>query len=274
MGQTLYQQDFRQIYAEARDFTDNAAGAVMHGFFGRRGGVSGGIYESLNCGQGSDDEPQSVKENRNIVARAMGVGDMANLLSVHQVHGDTCITAEGPWSGERPKGDALVTDRPCLALGILTADCGPVLFTGKKADGSPVIGAAHAGWGGAIGGILKSTLAAMKRLGAEEGSIRACVGPCIAQASYEVGPEFRQRFMDHDHENDGFFRESRKTGHFMFDLPGYIAARLSKAGVKHVTLTDLDTYAREDEFFSYRRATHRGEPDYGRQVSAIVIKNT
>ncbi len=273
MTQSLPRRDSEQVYIEEKAFADNAKAPVFHAFFTRSGGVSRGIYDSLNAGTGSQDDRESVKENRRIMVQNLGV-EPENLVTVHQTHSDICLSVSAPFpSGkERPKADALATDVAGLAIGILTADCGPVLFYGQKKDGSPVIGAAHAGWGGAIGGILESTLKAMTELGAEMPSIRACVGPCIAQASYEVGPEFMERFTKQDPENEFFFKSSRREGHAMFDLAGYIAARLAKAGVKHVAINGADTYAQEGLFFSYRRSCHKQEPDYGRQLSGIVIK--
>ncbi|MCC7305822.1 MAG: peptidoglycan editing factor PgeF [Alphaproteobacteria bacterium] len=239
---------------------------AAHGFFGRRGGVSAGIFAGLNCGPGSGDNPEHVKTNREIVVRALGGGE---LLSLHQIHSAECVPVKEPWA-ERPKADALVTDVPGLVLSVLTADCAPVLFEGSV-GGKPVIGAAHAGWGGALGGVLEATVERMLEYGAELESIRAAVGPCIQKKSYEVGQEFYDRFIKHNPESERFFQESRKAGHCMFDLPGYCAARLQERGVGQVELMDVDTYAREADYYSFRRATHRGEKDYGRQISAIVI---
>lgn len=251
-------------------FLDDGHKAV-HGFFGRRGGVSTGIYGSLNCGLGSGDSLANVRHNRAAVAMAMGVSP-GNLVTAHQIHSAECIVVDRPFDeAVRPQVDAMVTDRPGLALGILTADCGPVLFYGEKQDGAPVIGAAHAGWGGAFKGVLESTVKTMTAKGAISDTIRASIGPCIGRASYEVGQDFIDRFTAADPANDHFFRESRNAGHAMFDLPGYIAARLAGAGVRQVSLTDIDTYVNEGAYFSYRRTTHRGETDYGRQVSVIAI---
>jgi hypothetical protein len=255
--------------------THNAAfsNAITHGFYGRRGGVSAGIYTSLNCGPGSSDDQNAVTENRRRVAADLGA-PVDNLISLCQVHSPDCLVIIGPvgTGEERPKADAMATDVPGVALGVLTADCGPVLFEGVKPDGRPVIGAAHAGWGGAVKGVLESTLDRMIRLGAVPESIRAAVGPCIGPASYEVSAGFEAPFLAHDPESERFFKGARKEGHMMFDLPGYIAFRLANAGVGHITITGVDTYKEETDCFSYRRATHRGEGDYGRQVSAIVIK--
>lgn len=250
---------------------DGGRDSVRHGFFGRHGGVSSGIYGSLNCGSGSQDDPAAVAENRSRAAAVLGVST-DRLLSLYQVHSAICLTVTEPFEeGVRPEADAMVTDVPGLALGVLTADCGPVLLTGTKANGSPVIGAAHAGWGGALGGILEATVLAMRELGAIPYSIRAALGPCIGPASYEVSTDFEAPFLEQDVENAHFFRAGRRDGHLMFDLPGYIARRLALAGVERVYITGVDTCADEERCFSYRRATLRGEPDYGRQLSAVVI---
>lgn len=247
-------------------------GLIKHGFFGRQGGVSEGIYSSLNCGAGSNDSPESVQENRRRVAKHFGV-KVDQLISLWQVHSADClvITAPVPSGDDRPKADAMVTDKAGWVLGALTADCGAVMLAGEKADGAPVIGAAHAGWGGALGGILESTVERMQALGVELNTIRAAVGPCIGPKSYEVSIGFETPFLERNPEDEHFFREARKEGHLMFDLPGYIASRLAQAGVKQITITGHDTFAEEESFFSYRRTTHRGEPDYGRQISAIAI---
>ena len=252
---------------------NGAGGKIRHGFFGKQGGVSTGIYKSLNCGPGSDDSPEAVQVNRNIIANKMGV-TADRLLSVWQIHSPDCLTVTGviPSGEARPQADSMVTDQAGLALGILTADCGPILFAGEKADGSPVIGAAHAGWGGALKGILESTVDGMVALGAEVKTIRAAVGPCIGPASYEVSAGFEKPFLERNPEDEHFFKAAQKEGHLMFDLPGYIASRLAQKGVTQVTITGVDTYSEEDKFFSYRRKTHKGEPDYGRQMSVITIQ--
>lgn len=246
---------------------------TQHGFFGRQGGVSEGIYASLNCGSGSNDAARHVQENRARVAKYFDQTP-ENLMSVWQVHSKECIyiNVVGQFSGERPKADAMVTDQVGLVLGILTADCGPVLFAGEKSDGSPVIGAAHAGWGGALKGITDSTIEMMMERGTVLETIRAAVGPCIGPKSYEVSLGFEDPFLKRDPEDERFFREAQKAGHLMFDLPGYIANRLAQAGLRQVTITGQDTCAMKDAYFSYRRKTHAGEPDYGRQISAIMIK--
>ena len=252
----------------------NGAGEkIAHGFFGRQGGVSKGIYDSLNCGPGSADEAAAVSENRARVADHFGAPP-DHLATVWQVHSPDCLVIkEAPPEGQaRPKADAMATDVTGVVLGVLTADCGPVLFAGEKADGSAVIGAAHAGWGGALKGDLENTIQQMMALGAEADSLRAAVGPCIGPASYEVSQGYEIPFLERDPQDERFFKAARQDGHLMFDLPGYIASRLAQAGVKQVTITGQDTYGMEEEFFSYRRATHRGEADYGRQISAIYIK--
>lgn len=243
---------------------------IQHGFFGRRGGVSTGVFDSLNCALGSTDDPAATTENRLRVAARMG-GNIDRLITVYQIHSPDCVYVDAPFTGDRPRADALVTDKPGLIIGIVTADCGPILFQGQKADGSPIIGAAHAGWGGALKGVLESTVKTMCDQGARLHSIRAAVGPCIAKASYEVSRGFEEPFLIRDPDDDVFFHESAKPDKLHFDLPGYIARRLSACGVRDVTLSDIDTMANPDDYFSYRRTTHRSEPDYGRQISTISI---
>ncbi|HEY7976631.1 MAG TPA: peptidoglycan editing factor PgeF [Rhizomicrobium sp.] len=247
---------------------------IAHGFFGRTGGVSTGIYASLNCGPGSGDDRDAVIENRSRVCEALGV---ASLVNAGQVHGTNVVTVSKAWPiGATPEddkkfiplGDALVTATPGIALGILTADCAPVLFADA---GARVIGAAHAGWRGAIGGVVRATLATMEELGADRANIAAAIGPCIAQSNYEVGAEFREQFLAENSTNAEYFIESDRGGHFRFDLESYVAERLQAAGVKNIAKLSADTYAREDNFFSFRRATHRSESNYGRQISAIVL---
>lgn len=240
---------------------------VRHAFFTRQGGVSEGIYGSLNGGIGSSDEPARVTENRRRMAQSLDVNPEA-LVSVHQVHSPDAVLVDGPWGADRPKADAMVTTASGLALAITTADCGPVLFADAQ---SGVIGAAHAGWRGAVTGVLESTLQAMERLGAERHRIVAVLGPTISQAAYEVGPEFVQRFAEEAPGHEGFFRPGEKPGHAMFDLPGFIGARLRTAGVGTFVNLGLCTYADEERFFSYRRTTHRQEADYGRLISAITL---
>jgi YfiH family protein len=240
---------------------------MPHGFLGRRGGVSEGVCAGLNVGLGSDDAREAIDENRRRAVAAVAPG--AALVPVHQVHSPDAVVAVTPWPDEaRPHVDAIVTDRPGLALGILTADCAPLLFAD---EGAGVIGAAHAGWKGAFGGVIESTLAAMERLGADRGRIAAAIGPAIARKSYEVDEGFLRRFAEADPENERFFAPGR-PGHHQFDLEGYAAARLAAAGVRRVEALGLDTYGDPDRFFSYRRSTHKGEPTYGRQISLIALR--
>ena len=241
---------------------------IAHGFFGRVGGVSKGIYASLNCGPGSKDSRDDVMENRARATAALAPG--AALVTLYQVHSAEAVTVTAPWPiPENPKADAMATDRPGVALGILTADCAPILLADPKAR---IIGAAHAGWNGALSGVVESVLAAMERLGAKPERIRAAIGPCISQKAYEVGPEFQLRFVNADANNTRFFVRSPRAGHWQFDLPAYVAQRLKQANVESVEILDVCTYARDDEFFSYRRTTHRKEPDYGRELSAIMLE--
>lgn len=241
---------------------------VPHGFLGRRGGVSTGEVAGLNVGIGSGDDVTCVRENRRRAVQAVLPG--ARLLGVYQVHSAECVVADSAgWPDDaRPHADALVTDQPGVLLGILTADCTPVLFADREAG---VIGAAHAGWKGAIGGVTDSTIAAMERLGASAGRVVAAVGPCIAQQSYEVDGAFRDRFVQADSANADFLIPGRE-GHYQFDLEGYVAARLRAAGVHRVETLGDDTYAQPDRFYSFRRATHRGEASYGRQFSLIGLR--
>lgn len=245
----------------------SALPGIGHGFFPRTGGVSEGIFASRNCGFGSGDRREAVAENRDRCRRELGPAE--TLLTVHQVHSPDVVTVTGPWTPETsPRADAMVTDRPGVALGILTADCAPILFADAEAG---VVGAAHAGWKGALGGVTDATVAAMRALGAVPERIAAAVGPCIGPDSYEVGPEFRDRFLTEDPDSAGFFRSPGNGARPHFDLPGYVAHRLRRAGLREVTVTGLDTLAHEDQFFSYRRTTLRKEPDYGRQISAILL---
>ena len=243
-----------------------ALGPVPHGFLGRTGGVSTGDLASLNAGLGSADDPAAVTENRRRAAHAVLPG--AALVGAYQVHGAEVATVTQGWpDAERPRADALVTDRPGLALGILTADCAPVLFADAQAQ---VIGAAHAGWKGALAGVTDATLLAMEALGADRTRIAAAIGPCIARASYEVDDAFLARFAQADADNERFFADCR-PGHHRFDLEAYLAHRLAAAGVTRVEAAGLDTYALTERFYSFRRATHRGEPGYGRQISLIGL---
>lgn len=246
---------------------------IRHGFFGRKGGVSEGLYDSLNCGVGSDDAPEAVHENRARVARALG-GQSENLVRVWQNHSSDCVYVTEPqdFKLDPPIADALVTDKAGLVLGVLTADCGCILLAGQKPDGAPVIGAVHAGWKGALNGVLESTVEQMQLLGATQESISAAIGPCIGPKSYEVSIGFEEPFLARNPEDEHFFKSAQKEGHLMFDLPGYIASRLAQAGLTQVTISGHDTFAEPENFFSYRRTTHASEPDYGRQISAIMIE--
>jgi len=241
---------------------------LTHGFFTRLGGVSEGVYASLNGGVGSADEQDAVTENRGRIAAALGVAP-DHLAVPYQVHSPDAVAISEVWPpGARPRCDALVTATRGLALGVTGADCGMILFADPRAS---VIGAAHAGWKGALAGVVEATVAAMERLGASRGDIAAALGPCIGPRSYEVGPEFVTALADTDEDGARYFTPSARNGHSMFDLNAYIAARAARAGVGRFEDLQLDTYADERRFFSYRRATHRKEPDYGRLVSAIVM---
>jgi YfiH family protein len=240
-------------------------GELPHGFLGRQGGVSTGDLHGLNVGYGSNDDRAAIDENRHLAIGAI-LAD-SQLATVHQVHSAEVIHAERPWPyEERPRADAMVTDTPNLLIGILTADCAPVLFADHRAA---VVGAAHAGWRGALAGVTDSTIEAMEKLGARREHIHAAVGPCIGQPSYEVDEDFRKRFVADDPDNARFFADG--TGKPHFDLEGYVVHRLIAAGIDEVEALNLDTYVDSDRFYSYRRSTHRGEADYGRQLSAIAI---
>jgi len=240
---------------------------VPHGFLGRRGGVSQGICAGLNVGLGSGDDRDAIAENRRRAVEAVAPG--AELVTVYQIHSPEAVYAAAPWpDGERPQADAIVTDRPGLALGILTADCTPVLLADRQAG---VIAAAHAGWKGALGGVIESTLALMEQHGADRARVAAAVGPVIARKSYEVDEAFLRRFAEADPDNDRFFTPGRE-GHHQFDLEAYVLARLAAAGVTRAEALGLDTYSDPERFYSYRRATHRDEPDYGRQISLIALR--
>lgn len=242
-------------------------GGLPHGFLGRRGGVSNGVHAGLNVGTGSADDAAAIAENR---ARAVAsVLPGAPLVTVFQVHSADAVTMIAPAAfDERPRADAMVTDRPGLLLGILTADCAPVLFADASAG---VVGAAHAGWKGAITGVTDAAIAAMEALGARRDRISAAIGPCIARASYEVDDGFRRRFELHEPANERFFTGGR-PGHHQFDLEAYVAHRIAAAGVARVEMLGLDTYGNAGRFFSFRRATHHAEPDYGRQISLIGMR--
>lgn len=247
---------------------ERAAPRIRHGFFTREGGVSEGIYAGLNVGVGSDDDREKVTENRARVAAWFGL-KTEKLNTVHQVHSpDVVVVDAKSASGERPKADAMVTTVPGVVLGVLSADCGPVLFADAE---NGVIGAAHAGWKGALYGVLENTIEAMVTLGADRSKITAVLGPSIGPKSYEVGPEFVENFKTVDPGYAIFFSPSEKPGHAMFDLPSLTIKRLTDAGISAANL-GLDTYSDPDRFFSYRRTTHAREPDYGRQISAIAIR--
>lgn len=246
----------------------SARPGIRHAFFTRAGGVSQNIYATLNGGVGSQDDPARVSENRARMARRLGV-EPAHLVTAYQVHSAVAVIADAPWEAPaRPRADAIVTRVPGLAIGVTTADCGPVLFADATAR---VIGASHAGWRGALSGILESTLEAMQSLGADRARIVAALGPMIRQPNYEVGGDLADTFAAADRESAAFFRPGARAGHSLFDLPGYIAMRLRRAGVRQIEDLGHCTYADPERFFSYRRSQHRAEPDYGRHVNAIVL---
>ena len=241
---------------------------MAHAFFGRKGGVSSGIYASLNCGPGSEDDRTDVVENRCRALRSLAP-QLCELVTLYQVHGAEAVRVTEPWEiGQAPRADAMVTNRSGIALGVLTADCVPVLLAEAEAQ---VIAAAHAGWKGALAGVVESALAAMEQLGARRDRIAAAIGPCISQPAYEVGEELRARVMMDDAANARFFIPSPRARHWQFDLSGYVRLRLEEAQVRRVLDLELCTYANEAAFYSYRRATHCGESDYGRQLSAILL---
>jgi YfiH family protein len=240
---------------------------VSHGFLGRRGGVSQGLCAGLNVGLGSDDDKEAVRENRRRAVAAVAPG--AALATLHQVHSADALDVSAAFpEGERPRADGMATDRPGLVLGILTADCAPILFADVEAG---VIGAAHAGWKGAIGGIVEATVRQMEKLGAARDRIAVAVGPCIARRSYEVDEAFLRRFLSADAENERFFSAGVAERRHQFDLEGFVVSRLARAGLTRIEALGEDTYSQDARFFSYRRATHRGEPDYGRQMSLIAL---
>ena len=247
----------------------NETPSVRHAFFSRNGGVSEGLFASLNCGFGSGDDKGHVAENRR---RAMAQIDLEDgrLVTAYQVHSPDVVEVRQPWArDDAPKADAMVTRAPGLALGILTADCVPVLLADAEAG---VVGAAHAGWKGALTGVLEATVSAMAALGAQPARILTGIGPAISQRSYEVGPEFPTPFLAQDPRNGDFFCPGKREGHFHFDLKGYVARRLGAAGLSEIHTLPCDTCAEEDRFFSYRRACHREEPDYGRGLSTIYLE--
>lgn len=268
-----------QIF-RADGFIDEAAQEVAYGFFGRQGGHSKGIYASLNCGVGSNDDAAAVAANRADICAVLG-GALGEIYTPYQVHGSVCsrVGQDGfevaLGAGVRPEADAVVTDRVGVVIGVVTADCAPVLFYAPREGGlGGVIGAAHAGWRGAVGGVLEATIDALCQYeGVERAQIRACVGPCIGRASYEVDLGFYKEFVQLDERYESFFSSARTDNKFLFDLGGFCGWRLREAGVSRVSIMDCDTYAREADFFSYRRTTHRGEVDYGRQISAISLRD-
>lgn len=247
----------------------NEAKGVRHAFFTRDGGVSDGIYASLNCGAGSDDKPEHVQENKRRAAARMNVAEN-RLVTLYQVHSPEVVEVTDSTSilDNRPEADGMVTRSPDVALGILTADCAPVLFADAE---NRVIGAAHAGWRGALTGVIENTIAAMENLGAERTKIRASAGPCIAQASYQVGAEFPDPFLESDASAARFFRPDGDTGKHLFDLSGYVLQRLEGCSIGGIDSLPIDTYANDAQFFSYRRTCHRSEADYGRGLSAIAL---
>ena len=252
---------------QARPLADLSG--VQHRFFTRKGGISAGLYSSLNCGYGSGDSPDNVRENRRRVAEVFGLGE-PDLLTLHQIHSTEVLTvAADRWTSPgAPKADGLVTDRPGVVLGVMAADCAPVLFADGEAR---VIGAAHAGWKGALAGVAEATIAAMEKLGAKRERLKVVVGPCIGRDSYEVGPEFPAPFLAQDDANRDFFKPSPRAGHFIFDLAGYLVRRIARVGVT-ATATGHDTLTETGDFFSYRRNTLDGVRDYGRGLSAIALE--
>jgi len=241
---------------------------ISHAFFTREGGVSEGCYTSLNGGTGSEDSPSRVAENRARMAAALGV-EPQRFLTAYQIHSPQVVVAETPWPADgRPRADGIVTRVPGLAVGVSTADCGPVLLADSEAR---VVGAAHAGWRGALFGVVEATVAAMERLGAARNRLHAGLGPMIRQPNYEVGPDLMDRFAAEDPDSGGFFIPAQRRGHALFDLGGYVAARLRRAGVMVIEDIGLCTYADTARFYSYRRATHHAEADYGRHINAIAL---
>jgi len=246
----------------------SALRGIRHAFFSREGGVSGGVYASLNGGVGSDDASANVAENRARMATALGV-PADRLLTAYQIHSPSVVIATKPWTSEaRPRADAIVTRTVGLAVGVSTADCGPLLFADAEAR---VVGAAHAGWRGALSGVIEATLAAMEDMGARKSRIVAALGPMIRQRNYEVGPDLIGAFVAADAGNARFFAPAAREGHSLFDLAGYIRARLARCGVDRVEDLGCCTYADAERFYSFRRATHRREPDYGRHINAIAL---
>ncbi|HTT84786.1 MAG TPA: peptidoglycan editing factor PgeF [Rhizomicrobium sp.] len=241
---------------------------IAHGFFGRRGGSSSGIYASLNCGPGSGDVRSRVEENRRRAMAALTAPE-CRLVTLYQIHGAEGVLVHEPWEvGNAPRADAMATSEPGIALGILTADCAPILLADAEAH---VIGAAHSGWKGAVAGVIEQAVLRMEQLGAKRERIAAAIGPCISQSAYEVRDEFRAAFAQQDAANTRFFAPAARPGHWQFDLPGYASVRLQAAGVRNTASLAHCTYGEAEDFYSYRRATHCGETDYGRQLSAILL---
>lgn len=253
------------MFITARELAAEAG--IRHAFFTREGGASGGIYASLNGGLGSHDDPAAISENRARMARHLKV-EPTHLVSLYQVHSPDVEVVTGPWPADRPKADAMVTTSQNVALGVSTADCGPILFADGEAR---VIGAAHAGWKGAFTGVVGATVTAMEKLGARRERILAVLGPTISAKAYEVGPEFIERFKAENRTYARFFTPSERAAHAMFDLPAFIALKAQEAGIGRFIDLALCTYGDEQRFFSYRRTTHRSEPDYGRLISAIAL---
>jgi polyphenol oxidase len=242
---------------------------IRHGFFTRAGGVSEGIYTSLNGGVGSNDDAQRVGENRVRMARALHA-EPANFVTCFQIHSPDVVVAEKPWTAEaRPRADAIVTQVPGIAIGVSTADCGPLLFADAQAC---VIGAAHAGWRGAFAGVIENTVAVMEKFGADRGRIVAALGPLIRKQNYEVSQSFVDQFLRADRDHVRFFSAASREGHSMFDLPGFVTARIEQSGITLFEDLELCTYADESRFYSYRRSVHRAEPDYGRHVNAVILR--
>lgn len=258
---------FQADNLRAHNTYDDRKYDIKHGFLGRKGGLSTGLYAGLNVGLGSDDDPDIIHQNRSMACNA--VLPNSPLHSVHQIHSNIAVIAdENTISDNRPQADALVSDKPNIALGILTADCVPILFADYQAG---VVGAAHAGWKGAITGVSDSVIDLMESLGASRDTIACGIGPCIAQKSYEVDSGFYQNFMSDDPSNEHFFKTG-KADHYQFDIEAYVASRLAKAGIKNIYCLGQDTYSQSDEFYSYRRSCHRNEDGYGRQISIIAMQ--
>ena len=244
-----------------------------YGFFGKNGGVSDGFYNSLNVSYQSKDDRENVFENRRRIA-AMLYNKALDFKTVNQIHSNNCLVVEDEYDSElqAPQADALVTDKPYTPIGVMTADCVPILFYAQKDDGRPIIGAAHAGWCGALKGVIESTVQGIRHLGGSLPTIKACIGPAIQRKSYEVDIDFSRPFLEEDPLSERFFSAGKNEEKLLFDLPGYVTARLARSGVKSICDSGLDTYEREEDFFSYRRARHKTENDYGRQASVIMIK--